>query len=85
MEKIIVDELDNIRLDSYISGKCKDLSRESIQRLLHENNITVNGIVKKNSYKVKKGDIINIVVPEAIEAKIEAQDIPIEIVITIFV
>ena len=80
MEKLTVDDIDNIRLDSYISGRCKDLSRESIQRLLRESNITVNGTVKKSSYKVKKGDIINIVIPEAIESKIEAQDIPIEIV-----
>lgn len=80
MKEIIVDELDNVRLDSYISAKEENLSRQAIQRLLEENNITVNNVVKKSSYKVKKGDIIKINIPEVKETKLVAQDIPIEIV-----
>ena len=78
--EIIVDEFDNIRLDSYISTKDKDLSRATIQKLLECNNITVNDEVKKNSYKVRKGDIIKIDIPEPKESGLVAQDIPIEIV-----
>lgn len=78
--EIIVDEFDNIRLDSYISTKDKDLSRAAIQKLLENNNITVNDEVKKNSYKVRKGDIIKIDIPEPKESGLVAQDIPIEIV-----
>ena len=78
--EIIVDEFDNIRLDSYISSKDKDLSRATIQKLLENNNITVNDEVKKNSYKVRKGDIIKIDIPEPKESGLVAQDIPIEIV-----
>ncbi|MBR2744550.1 MAG: RluA family pseudouridine synthase [Clostridia bacterium] len=78
--RIIVDENDDIRLDSYISTKDTELSRESVKRLLGDGNITVNSAVKKGSYKVKKGDIIEIDIPEVKEAKIEAQDIPVEIV-----
>ena len=80
MKEIIVDELDNVRLDSYISAKEENLSRQAIQRLLEENNITVNNVIKKSSYKVKKGDIIKINIPEVKETKLVAQDIPIEIV-----
>lgn len=80
MIRIIVDENDDIRLDSYISTKDTELSRESVKRLLGDGNITVNSAVKKGSYKVKKGDIIEIDIPEVKEAKIEAQDIPVEIV-----
>ena len=78
--EIIVDEFDNIRLDSYISTKDKDLSRAAIQKLLENNNITVNDEAKKNSYKVRKGDIIKIDIPEPKESGLVAQDIPIEIV-----
>ena len=78
--EIIVDEFDNIRLDSYISTKDKNLSRAAIQKLLENNNITVNDEVKKNSYKVRKGDIIKIDIPEPKESGLVAQDIPIEIV-----
>ncbi len=80
MKKIIVDENDNIRIDAYIASKNSDLSRATIQRLLDESNITVNGICKKSSYKVKLGDSIEINIPELKETKIEAQDIPVEIV-----
>lgn len=80
LKKIIVENNENIRLDSYIVTEDKDLSRATIQRLLEEGNILVNGAIKKNSYKVKKGDIIEINIPEVKKTKIEAQDIPIEIV-----
>ncbi|MBP3708398.1 MAG: RluA family pseudouridine synthase [Clostridia bacterium] len=80
LKRIIVDENDNIRLDSYISKKNTDLSRGAIQRLLEEGNIMVNDVVKKNSYKVKSGDIIQINIPEVRDTKIEAQDIPVNIV-----
>lgn len=80
LKKIIVDENDNVRLDSYISSRDSDLSRGTIQRLLEEGNIVVNGNSKKNSYKVKNGDIIQITIPEIKDTKIEAQDIPVEIV-----
>ena len=43
--EIIVDEFDNVRLDSYISTKDETLSRATIQRLLEGNNITVNGTI----------------------------------------
>ena len=80
MKRIIVDENDNVRLDSYISKKNADLSRGAIQRLLEEGNIMVNDVVKKNSYKVKSGDIIQIDIPEVKDTKMEAQDIPVDIV-----
>lgn len=80
MKELIVENNDNIRLDSYIANENSDLSRAVIQKLLEEGNILVNDVIKKSSYKVKKGDVIKIEVPEPKESKIEAQDIPIEIV-----
>ncbi len=80
MKEIIVDESDNVRLDSYISTKDTNLSRATIQKLLEEENITVNNLIKKNSYKVKCGDVIRIDIPEVKETGIKAQDIPIEVV-----
>ena len=80
MKEIIVDDFDNVRLDSYISTKDSSLSRSTIQKLLEDNNITVNGENKKNSYKVKIGDVIKVNIPDAKESDLVAQDIPIEIV-----
>ena len=80
MKELIVENNDNIRLDSYIANENSDLSRAVIQKLLEDGNILVNDVIKKSSYKVKKGDVIKIEVPEPKESKIEAQDIPIEVV-----
>ena len=80
MNEIIVKDSQNIRLDTYIATKDKSLSRATIQRLLEEQNILVNGQSKKSSYKVKLGDSICINIPEIKDTTIQAQDIPIEII-----
>ncbi len=54
----VLDE--NCRLDKYISEKDSDLSRATIQKLITEEKILVNGKKTKNSYKVNQGDIITI-------------------------
>ncbi len=80
MSKITVENNEDTRLDSYIVMKNPELTRSAVQRLLDEGNILVNNEIKKNSYKVRIGDVIEISIPEPKDAKIEAQDIPIEIV-----
>ena len=79
MKKLIVDE-ENIRLDSYVSKKCNDLSRTMIQKLIEEGDILVNGLKKKISYKVNLNDKIDIDVPEAKETDLKPQNIPIEVI-----
>ena len=79
MEKIVAD-LENMRLDAYISSKKTNLSRTNVQRLIEEGNILVNGQKKKISYKVQIGDNIEINIPEAKETSIKAENIPVEVV-----
>ena len=79
MENIVAD-LENVRLDAYISSKETKLSRTNVQRLIEEGNILVNGQKKKISYKVQTGDNIEINIPEAKETSIKAENIPVEVV-----
>ena len=79
MENIVAD-LENVRLDAYISSKVTNLSRTNVQRLIEEGNILVNGQKKKISYKVQIGDNIEINIPEAKETSIKAENIPVEVV-----
>ena len=79
MEKIVAD-LENMRLDAYISSKKTNLSRTNIQRLIEEGNVLVNGQKKKISYKVQIGDNIEINITEAKETSIKAENIPVEVV-----
>ena len=80
VKDIVVNEEDKIRLDSYIAKKDESLSRSMIQKLLEENKIIVNGNVVKASYKVQVGDRIQIEIEPPKEVKLEAQDIPIDII-----
>ena len=79
-KEIIVKEEEKIRLDAYISNKMPDLSRMAVKRLLEEDKIKVNGEKAKASNKISKGDKIEIQIDEPKDIKIEAQDIPIDIV-----
>ena len=80
IKNIVVNEKDKLRLDSYIAKKDNSLSRSMIQKLLEENKITVNGNNVKTSYKVQLGDKIQIEIEPPKEVKIEAEEIPIEVI-----
>ena len=51
---------ENCRLDKYIAEKNSDLSRATIQKLIAEEKVLVNGKKTKSSYKVNFGDIVTI-------------------------
>lgn len=80
MRKIIVEQNENTRLDKLVSEKCSDLSRTMIQKLIGEEKIYVNGKNAKASIKVKMGDVVEIEEIEIKTIKLEAQDIPLEII-----
>ena len=69
-----------IRLDKYISEKNEDLSRAMVQKLIKENKILVNGNIAKESYKIAENDEISIEKEPPKDAKILAEDIPLEII-----
>ena len=79
MDKIVVD-IDNMRLDAYISKINNNISRTMVQKLIQEGNVLVNGKEKKISYKVQVGDIIEMNIPKPQETNIKPENIPIEIV-----
>jgi len=70
-----------MRLDKYLVCRLASTSRNRIQNAAEAGNILVNGKPSKNSYKVKPGDIISIVLsfPKT-ETELIAQDIPINVV-----
>lgn len=80
MKEIIVESNVNNRIDSYLSELLEEFSRSNIQKMISEGNILVNDKRVKLSYKVLAGDKITINEVEPKETKLEAQDIPIEII-----
>ena len=77
----IVDEsTDHIRIDKYLNELLPDQSRSYIQKLLKDGHILVNNSIIKPNYKVRADDRIQIDIPEPIEANIEAENIPLDII-----
>ncbi|MCD5481383.1 RluA family pseudouridine synthase [Lactobacillus delbrueckii subsp. bulgaricus] len=68
------------RLDKYLAGEMTDLSRSRIKELVQAGEILVNGKKSKVSYKVQKDDLIQVIVLPLEPLKLEAENIPLDIV-----
>ena len=79
MERIIIEEEINERIDSYLS-KNTEYSRSKIVKMLEDSTIMVNDKSVKNSYSLKVGDVITIGEYHDEEMNIEPEDIPLDIV-----
>lgn len=78
---IYVDENDeNLRLDTFLASITGEISRSKLQNLIKSGHVTINGSAKKPSYPVKENDKIEFEIPENETARIEPENIPLEIV-----
>ena len=81
MENIKVKkEEENNRIDSYLAKQKEEFSRVTVQRLIEEEKILVNGKKTKPSYKIQENDEITIEEEKPKEIELKAQDIPVEII-----
>lgn len=79
-QKIVISEESGIRIDAYLAGSLKELSRSYIQKLVDNGSIKVNNKEVKSNYKIKAGDIIDVDIPQPVELQVEPQDIKLDIV-----
>ena len=75
----ILDVDAGTRIDKYLSDELPEISRSYIQKLIKDNQISVNGKPVKANYKVNAGDIVHLIEPELKEPDILAEDIPLDI------
>jgi len=69
------------RLDRVLTGLLPDMSRSRLQALLNEGRIEMDGHTATDaSRKVKGGEKVSVTVPPPVDSRIEAQDIPLDIV-----
>ena len=79
LEELNVDEIDeNKRVDAYVAENT-ELSRTTVQRMIENEKILVNGKKTKVSYKIQNGDQISVEKEEAKEVSLKAQNIPVDI------
>lgn len=81
MEKLcfeITEEQEDERIDRFLA-QLQSLSRSYIQKMIKEEAVKVNGVPVKGSYRVKTDDLVEFMLPEAVEPDIEPEDIPLDI------
>ena len=80
--RFIVDQGQSLlRIDKYLSVRLVNVSRTRVQSAAQAGNIMVNDIPVKPNYKVKPGDLIQVLLPEPPrEIEIIPENIPLNIV-----
>ncbi|MDO5708228.1 MAG: RluA family pseudouridine synthase [Andreesenia angusta] len=68
------------RLDIYLKGKLKEYSRSQIQKLIKSGNVLVNREEKNPRYKVKREDIIEVLIESEEESDLKAENIDLDII-----
>jgi len=68
------------RIDKYLHGRFRNLSRRFIQDAIKAGTVKVNGQPVKCSFKLTHRDVVEFAVPEPPSRDIEPEDIPLDII-----
>ncbi len=69
------------RLDIFLSEQTEEVTRSRLKKLIEEGQVSINGkTVLKSGESIKAGDSVSLVIPEAVEYAVQAENIPIDIV-----
>ena len=80
-QRLFVAEENCKRLDVFLSDQTEDFTRSRLKKLIEEGNVFVNGNkITKAGAEIKRGDSVQITVPEAVEYAVQAENIPVDIV-----
>lgn len=69
----------NQRLDTFLAQKIEEMSRSQLQKAIEEEKVRVNDMIRKPGYILKEGDKVDLELKLPEPEKIEAEDIPLEI------
>ncbi len=73
------EENEGERLDTFVAEEIESLSRNTVQNLLAEGKILVEGKKRKPSYRLREGETISIEIPEPEQIALAPRDIPLNI------
>ncbi len=68
------------RLDTYVAENVESLSRSGAVALIENGSVTVNAKSVAKNYRIKSGDLVDIIIPEPQNVDIVPEDIPLDIV-----
>jgi 23S rRNA pseudouridine1911/1915/1917 synthase len=73
--------IEEVRVDKFLESACEDFSRSYIQKLIKDSLVKINGkVIRKNGFKLKEGDIIELSVPLAKDSGISPTDLNLDII-----
>ncbi len=67
------------RIDRYVQGRLKGISRSRVQKLIDFGGITVNGKIPKASTSLCQGDVIDVILPPQASSTIDPEPIPLHV------
>ena len=77
---IITAEVSGPRVDAWLSEQVPGLTRSAAQRLLAEGQVTRDGVAVKKNEKITEGNVYTLVMNEAVDVPLVAQNIPLDVV-----
>lgn len=75
----ITDDNVGLRIDKVICQAVDGMSRSAVQKVIDDGNVSVGDTVISKNYKARQGDVIKVIIPQARELEIIAEDIPLDI------
>lgn len=80
-QRLFVAETPYKRIDVFLSEQTDEFTRSRLKKFLEDGQVCLNGtIVKKAGTDVKAGDAVTLTVPDVLPYRVQAENIPIEIV-----
>jgi len=67
------------RLDVFLSGKINELTRSQVQRIIDEQKVKVNSVIRKSSYKLREGDRVELEYEIPKPEEIKPENIPLKL------
>ena len=77
--KTVFDGDSGCRLDVFVSA-LEQVTRSRAAKLIEDSFVTVNGKAVAKNCKLKKGDVVNVIIPDAVPYEAAPQEIPLDIV-----
>ncbi len=75
----VIGSCEGLRIDKFLAEEFPEMSRSYIQKLIKDEQVTVNGKIVKANFKIAEADTVVLNQPELKEPDILAENIPLDI------
>ena len=74
------EENAGMRIDRFIADSAPELTRSAVVRLMEEGAVTVGGKTAGKNYRMRSGDVVELVLPDPVLPEARPENIPLDIV-----